>query len=88
MSLAAVLVPPMATNPAPDNLPPTVTMRVARELAEMARVVCAHRRGPGGRPLRVVDYIDSLLRPLVTRDHEAELAKVAEQHGKPGRKKD
>ena len=53
--------------------PPTMTIRVSVELAAMARVVASLRQ------MRVIDYTDAILRAAVVRDHDREMAKIAQQ---------
>lgn len=65
-----------------DQKSPTRTARVAVELLEMARIVCAHTKGRGGNPLHLVDYLDSILRPVITRDHAAVIERIVKEQGK------
>jgi hypothetical protein len=50
--------------------PGSETVRLASDLVEMARVVCFNRRTPGGRRVRVSEYLEALLREQITRDFE------------------
>lgn len=59
--------------------PPTVTGRVATELMEMARIVCAHTKDSSGKRLKLTDYLDSILRPAITKDHEEVMARIAHE---------
>lgn len=60
---------------------PTSTVRIANELLEYAHIVCAHTKGRGGKPLRIVDYLDAILRPRITRDHAEIMERIANEHG-------
>lgn len=88
----ALLDPPMSDEQGQDKKssePSTGTARIYNDLLEYARIVCAHAHTPGGRRLKLTEYLDSILRPAITRDHAATLARVAEgQRPKPKRTKD
>ena len=60
---------------------PTSTVRIANELLELAHQVCAHTKGRGGKPLRLVDYLDTILRPRITKDHAEIMERIANEHG-------
>lgn len=65
---------PPAPDPPPEPEPyqaPTATVRLAVELIEQARIVCAHTKAPGGKRLKLTDYLDSINRPAITRDYQA-----------------
>jgi hypothetical protein len=64
-----------APMPTPERSP-TETARIASELMDMARVVCAHTRDSRGRQLKLTDYLDKLLRGPITREHTAVLKKI------------
>jgi hypothetical protein len=44
---------------------PTVTVRMDSELVRLARIVCATR------VIKLVDYLDSIVREQIIADHEA-----------------
>ena len=61
-----------------EEAQPTVTVRVDTELVRMARIICAHTPGRAGKNLKLVDFLDGLLRgPIQTRYKEV-LAKLVE----------
>jgi hypothetical protein len=63
----------------PQSEPPsTATARIAVELLEKARVICAHTKGRGGKQLKLTDYLDSLLRKKIESDHAAVLKRIRE----------
>ncbi len=68
--------------------PPTETVRLARELVEMAREVCLHTRVEG-RKLKLAAYLEQMVADTIRRDHAAVRARLtSEQSGgkkKPGR---
>lgn len=67
---------------AAEEPPPTVTARVATELMNMARIVCAHTKGAHGRPIKLTDYLDSILRGKITRDYEHIMQRIAQEQSK------
>lgn len=60
--------------------PSTVTVRMDADLVRMARVICAHTPGRGGKQLKLVDYLDSLLRGPITERHAEIMAQIAQEH--------
>jgi hypothetical protein len=48
--------------------PPTVTVRMDSELVRLARIVCA------GRTMKLVDYLDAMVREKIVADYEAFMA--------------
>jgi len=78
MSIGAMLEPPVAKNPPDDKPPyvaPTDNVRLDRDLVEMARLVIAHRK-KGGNKLNMTDYLGSLVRDQITKDHDEVLAEI------------
>jgi hypothetical protein len=65
---------------AEEERPMTATARVHTDLLEMARIVCAHTKDGQGRHLKLTEYLDSVLRERITRDHAAVLKRIARQH--------
>lgn len=65
--MSPTLVPPMAKDPQQSNpqRPAKTTTKVEAELMRMARTVAA------SRDIDVQDYIDTVLRPVVTTDYDA-----------------
>ncbi len=57
--------------------PGTVTARVDGELIRMARIICAHTPGRNDKQLKLVDFLDSLLRAPITERYHAILAEIA-----------
>ncbi len=55
----------------------TVTVRIRRDLARMLKTICANTTR-GTKTLKVVDYLEELLRDRVEQDHAAVLARLAE----------
>ena len=64
---ALLLEPPMAADK-PER-PPTEPMRVHADVADMVRQICSLSKDSRGRPLKTTDFIDSILRGPVTKEH-------------------
>lgn len=80
---------PMAERAEGDGQQPsTVTVRMDAELVRKARIVCAHNPGRQGKHLKLVDYIDSLVRAAIDRDHDQVMDRVAREReqGRGGKK--
>ena len=56
----------------------TGTIRLDAELIRMARIICAHSPGRGARQMKLVDYLDTLLRGSITADYNRIMASIAE----------
>jgi hypothetical protein len=67
---------------ADEAAPPTSTARVDTELLEKARVICAHRKTPGGKPLKLTDLLDSILRRPIEELYEEVMDQVANERRK------
>lgn len=65
--------PSFGTSLVADDQPSTVTVRLDSDLVRKARFVCARRKGRGGSSLKLVDYLDSLVRSLIENDYNAEV---------------
>ncbi|MDE2104068.1 MAG: hypothetical protein KGL39_42920 [Patescibacteria group bacterium] len=60
--------------------PPTSeTVRVAHELMEMAREFCFNTRTSQGKRLKLTQYIDSLLRAAIIKDHKAMQKRLSQE---------
>lgn len=73
-----------------EKVPSTATVRIDSELVRMARIVCAHRDGRNGNRLKLVDYLDQLVRGLITKDYQDLLESIAseqDQKVEPPRKR-
>lgn len=57
----------------------TESIRVASDLVEMARFVTTRRKTPSGKRLKMVAYLDSILRGPITADYDAEEEKVSQE---------
>lgn len=55
----------------------TSTVRIDAELVRMARIICAHSPGRAGKQLKLVDYLDSLVRGPIQKRYREVLAEVA-----------
>ncbi len=80
LDLMAKKQPPVTPPPAaePDQ-PSSETVRVAGDLMEMLRLICFHTRDERNRRLKLTQYVDGLLRPLVVREHAALRARLEEE---------
>ncbi len=67
---------------ADEDQPSTRTARVDTELLRLARIVCAHTPGRNGKQLKLTDYLDSILRPHITKDYQATMKRVAKEAAK------
>jgi hypothetical protein len=65
--------------------PTSLPMRIAVDLIEMARIICSHRSKGRTKSLKQTEYIDSILRPKITRDYQTLLdsLKGEEKDGGP-----
>jgi hypothetical protein len=72
--------PSMAKTPEPGPTPPaTSTTRIDTELLDFMKVICAHTKGRDGRPIRIGDYLDSIVRPTILRDHKAVMDRIRKE---------
>jgi hypothetical protein len=69
-----------------DDQPSSETARIASDLMEMAREICFHTKTTGNKRLKLAQYLDNLLRPLITRDHAALQERLAQERKPRGRK--
>lgn len=74
---------------ADDEAPSTMTVRVDTELVRKARIICAHTPGRAGKQLKLVDYLDSLLRGPINDRYNEVLAEITAAQKAPsdGRRK-
>lgn len=61
----------------PDESPSTTTVRIDVELLRQMQLICARTPGRNGKQLKVVDYLDSLVRKAVNARHEEVLEEIA-----------
>lgn len=59
---------PPASDPEPAS---SETVRVSSDLVEMLREICFHTRDERNRRLKLTQYLDGLLRPIVVREYAA-----------------
>ncbi len=64
-----------ASEPVTEPLP-TGTARIDGELLNKARIITAHRTGAGGRPAKLTDYLDAILRGPIEKDYAALMASL------------
>lgn len=69
----------------------TVTVRIDAELVRMARIICAHTQSRPGKNLKLVDYLDTLVRQPITSEYRRIMEEIAgsqdastEKKGKKG----
>lgn len=67
----------------------TSTVRIDTELVRKARIVCAHSPGRGSKQLKLVDYLDSIVRKKIEGDFARIIAeiKAAEDGSEPKKKR-
>lgn len=61
---------------APED-PATVTVRLDSELVRKARIICAHAPGRGGKHLKLVDFLDQLVREPINQQYEELMRRLA-----------
>lgn len=65
----------------------TSTTRIDSDLLDKARQHCAHTKKSNGKPLKVTEYLDLILRPAILKDHAATMKRITdEQRTKRGAK--
>jgi hypothetical protein len=62
-----------------DEQPGTENTRIFVDLLDKARIICAHTRLPSGKRLKLTDYLDSLLRERITRDHDQVMKRLIQE---------
>ncbi len=73
---------PVPESPEPEP-GPTSTARLDTELLEWARIVCAHTK-ERGRQLKLVDFLDRIFRPVITREYQAVMERIRKEEAKKG----
>lgn len=69
---------------ADDSL--TTTTRVYKDILDLAHNVCTHRKGANKKRLKLTEYLDSILRPVIAADHEAVMDEIADSRRKSRKK--
>lgn len=69
----------------PDQQPSTQTTRVATDLMDMLREIAVHTKDARGRPMKLTDLLDSLLRPVTVQRHQQVMDRIVSEQTK-GRK--
>lgn len=64
--------PPPAPPLAEPEQPSSETVRIDRELLEMARYICFHRRTAAGKRLKLTQYLHDLLSGPIAADYATE----------------
>jgi hypothetical protein len=73
---------PMVDESQTPDPPSTVTVRMDYELVRKARIICAHTPGRAGNQLKLVDYLDSLVRGLIEKDYDELMTRLTRGEGK------
>lgn len=78
-SLSKLMSQDFPDDPTKPISPSAATVRIDAELLRMARIICAHTPGRGGRTLKLGDYIESLVRKPITERYEQVMAGIVAQ---------